>query len=73
MKVLGQSITELPRTPEQVELAIIAGSTAAISGLLIMVGKEESGVERVAAWSAAGVFVMAGLGAAVKLCLAAKK
>jgi hypothetical protein len=73
MKVLGQSITELPRTPEEVELAVIAGSTAAISGLLFLIGKEESGAEKVAAWSVAGIFILAGVGAAVKLCLAGKK
>lgn len=73
MKILGQSITELPKTPEEVELLVIAGSTAALSGLLFMVGKEESGLEKAAAWSAAGLFVIAGLGAAVKLCIAKAK
>ena len=73
MKVLGQTITELPKSPEEVELAVIAGSTAAFSGLLFMVGKDQTGIERAAAWSAAGLFVLAGVGAAVKLCLATKK
>jgi hypothetical protein len=73
MKVLGQSITELPKTPAQVELAVIAGSTAALSGFLFVIGKEERGLERAAAWTAAGVFVAAGIGAAVKLCLASKE
>lgn len=73
MRVLGQSVTELPKSPEEVELAVIAGSTAAFSGLLYMVGKEESGVERAAAWTAAGVFILVGVGASIKLCLATKK
>lgn len=73
MRILGQSITELPKSPEEMELAIIAGSTAALSGFLFMIGREESGAEKAAAWGAAGLFVLAGVGAAVKLCLASKK
>lgn len=72
MKILGQSITELPKTPVEVEHAIIAGSTALLAGLLFMVGKDQKGLERGAAWTAAGLFVAAGTGAAVQLCLATK-
>lgn len=71
-RVLGQSVQSLPRTPEEVELLVVAGGTAALSGLLFMIGAREQGADKVAAYGVASVFVLAGLGAAVKLCQGGK-
>jgi len=80
MKVLGQQITQLPRSPQEIDLAIVAAGAAGIGALLFMVGADvgrnpasgstQRAVEKGLAWAAGGLFVLAGVGAAAKICLA---
>lgn len=68
MKVLGQQIQSLPKTPTEVDLMLVAGTTAGLAGFLILLGTTQTGVAKVAAWGAAGIFAASGIGAAIELC-----